>query len=141
MDQADRGNCLNCSIDQSKTPVKCWNPSCPKPSAGLTGARALQSSNDQHSFSNTPATTRTTIVAVAVDVDSEKDSVFYARYLCRVWLDCCDFDLRFLEQPTGTRDIRTWLESIYREKGADNEGLPPAGAFVETKMDQQWCIM
>ncbi|KAK7977480.1 hypothetical protein PG996_003535 [Apiospora saccharicola] len=37
------------------------------------------------------------IVAVLVNVEREKDSIYYAHYLCRVWLDCCDFDLRFLE--------------------------------------------
>ncbi|KAK8029722.1 Het domain protein [Apiospora rasikravindrae] len=79
------------------------------------------------------------LIAVLVDVEDETDSVFYARYLCRVWLDCCDFDLRFLEQPQP-RNIRAWIETVYREKVADVEGLPPTEAFVATKIEQQWCI-
>lgn len=79
------------------------------------------------------------LVAIFVNVECEKDLVYYVRHLCRVWLNCCDYDLRFLEQPSP-RNIRTWMESKYRENDADNGSLPPVEAFVETKMEQQWCI-
>jgi hypothetical protein len=53
------------------------------------------------------------IVAVLVDVSREQDGVFYAQYLCRVWLTECDFDGRD-QTKSSTNDGESWPKGLVR---------------------------
>lgn len=90
------------------------------------------------------------IVAVLVDVSREQDGVFYAQYLCRVWLTTCDFG--GLEQTkSGKNGGESWPKGWYEEKIKDytaedqttglHRAQPPSREmFQVTATSQCWCV-
>lgn len=89
------------------------------------------------------------LVAALVDVLSADDGTFYARYICRVWMQTCDEDRRFLTQP-DTKDVKEWVALRYEERIAQlphdeqahlrRDCPPPRELFEATALDQKWCV-
>lgn len=89
------------------------------------------------------------LVAVLVDVSHSEDDTFHARYLCRVWLESCDADRRFLTLP-DPKDVKEWVVSRYEEQigqlPQDQQVVlrhscpPPLELFEATTLDQKWCV-
>lgn len=89
------------------------------------------------------------LIAVLVDVSHSKDGTLYARYLCRVWLESCNEDRRFLTQP-DPKDVKEWVVARYEKKVGqlpqDQQNLlghscpPPLDLFEATALNQKWCV-
>lgn len=105
------------------------------------------------------------IIGVIVDIEREEaspseqqvddghNSIIYAKYLCRVWLDDCAKDRRFDE--SGFDSVEKWVESNYdhrlSEADTDKQGMTSVTAASEgflagqslvrkTSFNQRWCI-
>lgn len=89
------------------------------------------------------------IIAVLVDATHEQDGVYYARYLCRVWLSQCNFDERS-QIPFSKHDTLSWPRGWYEDKIRGYSGetktsfqsaSPPSRkTFQMTATEQCWCV-
>jgi hypothetical protein len=87
------------------------------------------------------------IIAVLVDAAGESQGTFFAKYLCRVWLNHYDRDTDLEMRSSSTQDsIReaylTRLSQIpVEEQAVLRDCFPPPSNMVQaTAIAQKWCI-